>query len=288
VLILAIDTSGRQGSVALLRAQGAELLTLELVPLSGGQYSELLLPTIANLLLRHGSDNAANNASDNGSDNASHNAAVKAPIGLIAVASGPGSFTGLRIAIATTKGLSEASGAPVVAVSVLEAIALAATTGSSSNVTRDAPSTPTSARVVAALDAQRSEIFFGEYMLNSADASTAEPARGTASKLREGLASFDTFVSLFGDQSSGEPSSGGSERAHPAIFTPDEALAARLRDAAINTHLLMRPSAEDFARIAHRKFLAGICSDVATLDANYLRRSDAEIFVSPNAGSTPR
>jgi tRNA threonylcarbamoyladenosine biosynthesis protein TsaB len=230
VLILGIDTSGRQGSVALLRAQGNQLLALDLAPISGGQYSERLVPTIAELLVRHGFDRSS--------------------IGLLAVVSGPGSFTGLRIAIATVKGLAEAFATPVVAVSVLEALALAA---------------GVEGRVVPALDAQRSEVFFGEY--------TVAPV-GSALMTREGIASFSDFASLL--------------TATPAkVLTPDEGLAARLHGAGIDAELLARPSAEAFARIAHRKFLAGYRADAATLDANYLRRSDAEIFSAPKSGIAP-
>jgi tRNA threonylcarbamoyladenosine biosynthesis protein TsaB len=232
VLILGIDTSGRQGSVALLRAQGAELSTLELTPLPGGQYSELLVPSIAGLLARHGFERSS--------------------IGLIAVASGPGSFTGLRIAIATVKGLAEAFATPVVAISVLEAIALAA---------------GKEGQVIAALDAQRSEVFLGEYENESADPVSARLNR-------EAISSFGDFASL--------PGAGDPPR---QVFTPDAALAARLKEAGMAAELVARPSAEDFARIAYRKFLAGIRADVATLDANYLRRSDAEIFAVPKPGS---
>jgi tRNA threonylcarbamoyladenosine biosynthesis protein TsaB len=232
LLILGIDTSGRQGSVALLRAQGEELITLDLAQLSGGQYSELLVPTIAQLLLRHGFERSS--------------------IDLIAVASGPGSFTGLRIAIATVKGLAEAFTTPVVAISVLEAIALAA---------------GKNGKVVAAMDAQRSEVFFGEYEMES-----AKPI--SAHMKRESVTSFGEFTSLL-----------GADDPTPKVFTPDAALATRLTEASIDTEILARPSAEDFARIAHRKFLAGVRADVATLDANYLRRSDAEIFSAPKAGT---
>jgi tRNA threonylcarbamoyladenosine biosynthesis protein TsaB len=235
VLILGIDTSGRQGSVALLRGQGEELLTLDLALLSGGEYSELLVPTIAELLMRHGVERSG--------------------IGLIAVASGPGSFTGLRIAIATVKGLAEAFTTPVVDVSVLEAIALAS---------------GTDGNAIAALDAQRTEVFFGEYIVAS---KTPELTR----KKREALSSFGDFTAwLAGNDPPLQ------------VFTPDDTLAARLREAGIDTAVLARPSAEAYARIAYRKFLAGICADVATLDANYLRRSDAEIFVSPKPGPAPR
>lgn len=234
MLILGIDTSGRQGSVALLRAQGNELVTLELALLSGGQYSERLVASIAELLVRHSVERNS--------------------IGLIAVASGPGSFTGLRIAIASVKGLAEAFDRPVVAVSVLEAVALAS---------------GGQGRVIAALDAQRSEVFFGEYDIASANLESAR-------KDREALASFIDFTSLLAEGSS--PSK---------VFTPDAGLAARLNEASFEAEILPRPSAEAYARIAHGKFLAGIRADIATLDANYLRRSDAEIFVAHKPGSAP-
>jgi tRNA threonylcarbamoyl adenosine modification protein YeaZ len=110
VLILGIDTSVRQGSVALLRglesgtAAAAKAEAIELVSLAEGQASEVLVPAIDALLARHG--------------------VAKNSLALVGVASGPGSFTGLRVALATAKGLAEAFGIPVNAVSVLEAVAL--------------------------------------------------------------------------------------------------------------------------------------------------------------------
>jgi len=248
VLILGIDTSGRQGSVALLQTQGEELIPLGLSPLSGGQYSELLLSSIAGLLAQHGLQRSS--------------------IGLIGVASGPGSFTGLRIAIATVKGLAEAFAIPVVAVSVLEAIADAS---------------GAQGRAIAAIDAQRSEIFWGEYNLESAtQPASPEPASPrlapkSATMLSEALASFPDFTSSI-----------ASAQPPPEVFTPDAALAARLHQANVDAVVLASLSAEAFARIAYRKFLAGVRADVATLDANYLRRSDAEIFPAPKPSGAPQ
>jgi tRNA threonylcarbamoyladenosine biosynthesis protein TsaB len=238
VLVLGIDTSGRQGSVALLRAQGEELLGLELAALSGGQYSERLVPTIAELLVRHGCERSS--------------------IGMIAVASGPGSFTGLRIAIATVKGLAEAFDTPVVAVSVLEAVAIAS---------------GMDGRVIAALDAQRTEVFFGDYTVGDDVSSKSRQGRMN----REGISSFGDFASLLAASDPGQK-----------IFTPDDGLAGRLREAGFEAELLARPTAESYGRIGHGKFLAGVRADVATLDANYLRRSDAEIFVAPKPGTARR
>jgi tRNA threonylcarbamoyladenosine biosynthesis protein TsaB len=229
VLILGIDTSGRQGSVALLRAQGDELVCLGQTTISGGQYSELLLSSIAGLLAQHGLQRNS--------------------IELIGVASGPGSFTGLRIAIATVKALAEAFAIPVVDVSVLEAIA---------------DTSEAEGRVIAAIDAQRSEVFWGECNLVSA----TESAIQTTTMLSESLASFADFSSRFVSTAT-------------KLFTSDAALAERLRQVNIHIGVLATPTAETFARIAYRKFLAGIRADVATLDANYLRRSDAEIFCVP-------
>jgi len=98
--ILAIDTSGQFLSVAIL--QGERLLA-GFHSQVGHRHSELLVPTIEKLI-------------------------AKAKIKLkkldgFAVSIGPGSFTGLRIAVATVKGLSIATGKPVVCVHTLEAIA---------------------------------------------------------------------------------------------------------------------------------------------------------------------
>jgi tRNA threonylcarbamoyladenosine biosynthesis protein TsaB len=245
VLILGIDTSGRQGTVALLRVQAGELHLLGLTTISGGQYSELLLSSIAGLLTHHGLQ--------------------KSDLELIAVASGPGSFTGLRIAIATVKGLAEAFAIPVVAISVLEAIAIASTA---------------QGNVIAAIDAQRSEIFWGEYNLtpdSAAPALAPNSPRHSAEMLGESLATFADFTSRF-----------ASTLASPKVFTPDAALAERLRQANVDAVLLAALSAEDFARLAYRKFLAGFRDDVATLDANYLRRSDAELFPALKPSGPPR
>lgn len=66
-------------------------------------------------------------------------------IDVFAVAAGPGSFTGLRVGIAAVQGLAVATGRRVVAVSTLEAVAATAPRGED--------------RVAAWVDAQRGEVF---------------------------------------------------------------------------------------------------------------------------------
>ncbi len=74
-------------------------------------------------------------------------------VDLYAVAAGPGSFTGLRIGIATMQGLAFASGRPLVGVSALEALAVAAalSLGAGSHA------------IAAWMDAQRGEVFSAAY-----------------------------------------------------------------------------------------------------------------------------
>src|SRR5713101_1454155 len=129
MLLLAIDTSGRLGSIALARGhEDGSCDVIEVVPLAGGTFSAQLVPQVAAFLSQHGF--------------------TKYDIDAFAVASGPGSFTGLRVGLAAIKALAEILGKPIAAVSLREVVA---TAGRSQG------------RVIAALDAGRGEIYGGEY-----------------------------------------------------------------------------------------------------------------------------
>ena len=99
-LILAVDTTGEHGSLAL--ARGAELL--EELPIEAPTgYAQVLYASLESLLARH---------------------AVKiSEVDCFAAANGPGTFTGVRVGLACVKGLAEALGKPAVAVSNLAALA---------------------------------------------------------------------------------------------------------------------------------------------------------------------
>ncbi len=81
----------------------------------------------------------------------------------IAVCAGPGSFTGLRVGLATAWGLGRALGIPVELVSTLEAMAETARTGSP-------------ARVVAVLDAGRGEAVCERFAIDADRACSLGPA----------------------------------------------------------------------------------------------------------------
>ena len=80
-----------------------------------------------------------------------------ASIDAVAIGAGPGSFTGLRIGMATAKGLCFATGKPLWAVSSLAALALDGATSQTRPLV-----------VVPVLDAARSEIFAGFYRIDPA------------------------------------------------------------------------------------------------------------------------
>src|SRR5450755_1422178 len=128
MLFLAVDTSGRNGSVALARGGRSVLDVLDVVRLDGGAFSAQLVPQIALLLEKH--------------------KYTKSDLGALVVASGPGSFTGLRVGLAAIKALGEALQKPIVAVSLLEVVAC---------------SSSAKGRVRAILDAGRGDVFVGDY-----------------------------------------------------------------------------------------------------------------------------
>lgn len=126
MLILALDTSTDKGSLALM---AAERLLGEISLESQGAYLQRLLPGVEELLQACGRG-------------------LK-DLGAIAVSQGPGNFTGLRIGLATAKGLAWALGCPLWPVSTLEVVA--------------AQFPFQSLPLGALMDAKRQEVYLGLY-----------------------------------------------------------------------------------------------------------------------------
>ena len=225
MLILAIDTSWKHGSLALARGDAQSFELLETAALTGGAFSAELVPQIASVLARRG-------------------LRIQELDGFAAV-SGPGSFTGLRVGLAAIKGLVEVLKKPVATVSALEALALA---------------TGEDGRVLAALDAQRGEVFLGEYEVRP------ETLQATSLQAESLLAQESFLRSLPG---------------RATVVTPDAAIAALPLPPGVKLCQIDRPGAELIARIGLQKILAGRTVSAGALDANYVRRSDAEIFSAP-------
>jgi tRNA threonylcarbamoyladenosine biosynthesis protein TsaB len=220
MLLLAVDTSGKHGSIALARCGPDDACEIiQVASLSGGTFSAELVPQIAALLDKHGFS--------------------KTDIGAFAVVSGPGSFTGLRIGLAVIKALAEVLAKPIAAVSLLEAVANA---GHSRG------------RVVAALDAGRNEIFRGEYEVGS------EGTRG----LGERLFTRDKWLESASDA---------------VIVTPDTTLAEAAQAKGLRVVEIERPRSDVIAQLGWRKIVSGETVSSEALEANYIGRSEAELFV---------
>jgi len=100
--ILAIDTCGPTGSVALARLAGRDVEILGQTELAGRTYSATLVAAVAELLQSAGVE--------------------LQKLGGIIVVNGPGSFTGVRVGLSAVKGLAEGAEIPVVALSRLEVL----------------------------------------------------------------------------------------------------------------------------------------------------------------------
>jgi tRNA threonylcarbamoyladenosine biosynthesis protein TsaB len=158
-----------------------------------------------------------------------------AELGAVVVVSGPGSFTGVRVGLSAAKGLSEALGTPVVAVSRLALLA-AARPG----------------EVCAVLDAGRGEYYCGQYRAGEC--------------VSETLVGFEDALAL--------------TRRAGAVIACEAKVAEAF--AAVSPRVVLdlvgEPTAADALPIAWERIEQGMFDDPVTLDANYLRRTDAEIF----------
>jgi len=219
MLILSVDTSGRNGGVALCRGDATSFEVLGLSALEGGTYSAHLVPCIADLLQSSG--------------------CTKSQLDGLVVVDGPGSFTGLRVGLSTVKALCEVLRKPLAVVSMLEAIAV--TYGHEGE------------DVTVILDAGRAELYVGQYRLH----------HGSAHNLQQSIEKLDVFLEHFQPQQS-------------RLLTTFAKISA-----AAGMTLVEALQADAIARIGLRKLLAGETSDPAALDANYIRRSDAELFSLP-------
>lgn len=212
-MILSLDTTSEFGSIALTERNRA---VEEVVMHSPEGFAHILYPQIERLLGRH------NVSLDQ--------------LECFAAASGPGSFTGVRIGLAAAKGFADALSKPMVAVSNLKALA-------------SLGSAPLRAIV---LDARRGEVYGAVY--NSALELVGE----------ETVMKFPAWLQTL-------PASGYEFVA--SDFGPFRSFV----DSAIPVVTAPRTLAAAVGRIAWTQFEAGRACDPAFVDANYVRRADAEL-----------
>ena len=223
MLVMGIETSTMQGGVALLSERG--LLSEYLLNVKA-THTERLLPSIDRVLRDAG--------------------ITLDQVEGLAVATGPGSFTGLRIALSTAKGLAAAGGKPLVGVSTLEAMAW---------------TLPFCAHLVCPiLDARKGEIYCalfrheGDRLIPVMDEAALSP---------------DTLIARIQE---------------PTVFIGDglavyaDLLKDRLKEKALFPPFSQRGGrAAAVAELGRRRLLQGQRDEISGLALRYLRPSEAEL-----------
>jgi tRNA threonylcarbamoyladenosine biosynthesis protein TsaB len=213
--ILSVDATGEWGSIALVSEEG---VLEEVIVHAPDGFAHVLFGEMEKLLARHGRTFDSLDG--------------------FASASGPGSFTGVRVGLTAVMGLAEATGRKAVAVSMLKALA----------------SFGTRALRAVVIDARRGEVYGAVY-----DAQLQLVCAEVVQKLSDWLASLpegDLEVVTQGLAIATEK---------PVVEAP-------------------RALAGAIGKIALADFLRGESLDPSGIDANYVRRSDAELLWKAPAG----
>jgi tRNA threonylcarbamoyladenosine biosynthesis protein TsaB len=167
---------------------------------------------------------------------------------LFAVVTGPGSFTGLRVGLAAAKAWAEVYRKPIAAISGLEAVA--------------AQGRSTSSVLVPVLDARRAQVYFGFYRSTPVGRMLdGEERVANRGELLEALTALAKDCSC-------------------CIVTPEpkvvSGMLSHFAPGLAELELVSPFLAPAAGRLGFRRAQRGQLTDALSLDANYVRRSDAE------------
>lgn len=221
--ILAIDTSSKICSVSILEN---ETVILEKITDDEKTHSQNLMPLIDELF------NETNLTLNN--------------IDLLACCQGPGSFTGIRIGIATVKAFSDAKNIPVAGVSSLEGLAY--------NITKNG-------LIVSLIDAKNDNVY---YSLHSYDGSQykkiGEYKSANIQNILDELSIYDDQLIFVGN---------GSETHHNLIQT-------YIKNPVFASDKQNLQTSISIGKSAYNKFKNGIYGDSNSILPIYLKKSQAE------------
>ena len=229
MLILAVDTSSRHGSLAVLRDQ-------KVLAATGGfsdePYASRLFADLGLVLFE---------------------SEVKLEeIDLLAVATGPGSFTGLRVGLTAVKAWAEVLGRPIAAISGLEAVAIQAEAGER--------------LLVPVIDARGGQLF-GAIFRHGQQSSSELQLVGEEVALKS-----EEFFRWVAQQTDGQS---------PLFLSPTiEAFRSAMGVSPMAGAPLEEVSGElapFIGRLGYSRALRGQLVDPLSLEANYVRRPDAEV-----------
>lgn len=224
MLILAFESSAKAASVALMNEDG---LLAESYQMTGLTHSQTLLKMAQDLL---------NNGGKTPQD-----------VTAVAVASGPGSFTGVRIGAAAAKGFAWGGELPCYGVSTLEAMAHSA--ASAEGI------------YCAAMDARRNQVYNGIFQMSGGKLTRLREDRAISLlELQEDLLTMEGPIYLVGD---------GAKLCM-------DALEDKVPNLVLLPEHLRQQRASGVALCARKMIDCGLIGDGAALVPNYLRLSQAE------------
>jgi tRNA threonylcarbamoyladenosine biosynthesis protein TsaB len=235
--ILAFDTSSQITAVAV--CEGSRVLAVDSddTP-SDARHAELIFPKLRRCLAQAG--------------------LTLQEIDLIAVGVGPGSFTGLRVGVATAKGLGLALHKPVLPVSSLEALAASARAHIAHGW------------IAACVDAYKGELFAALY-------------RSSEHGLSQTIAPFHAAPGLVAEQLAAMSGTEPVALVGAGVFRYPELLAglpARIQPLEARAQFAA-PPAEAIAALAHAAYQRGDVVDLAGVLPVYLRDCDAQLPKQP-------
>jgi tRNA threonylcarbamoyladenosine biosynthesis protein TsaB len=228
VILLSLDTCDARGSVAVVKDGSL----LQVVVHDAMEYSSWLLPTVGKVL--------------------EASSLTMADVDAYAVAVGPGSFTGVRVGLATVKAWGEVYGRPIAAVSRLEAVA--------SQRETDSPF------VAAFIDGSRGQVFGALYAVRDGNLQLVGEDR---------VMDPEAFLGLV-DQTAGAGKVGWISCDPEKI--QESGLWQSSKPAREPIQRISPYLAGTIGRIGYRKARNHQTVDGLALDANYVRRPDAEVF----------
>ena len=224
-MLLAIDTATKQAGVALY--DGGRGLIAEYNWHSANRHTEELMPTIAQMLARAG--------------------VAPGMLRAVAVALGPGSFTGLRVGLAAAKGLALANGLALLGIPTLDAVAY--------------PHQAQPVPIIAVLQAGRGRVYWAPYAHGPSGWAAQEPPR--LSTVPELAAIVVRPMMFVGEVTGADQETLISWAGRPRVnFLP--------------AALTMRRGGY-LAELAWRRLEAGESDDLASLSPIYLQQADGTV-----------
>ena len=257
VNLLALETSGKSGSVSLLRARNTSESTTaiscesEAMSADAGS-AKTLAPAIKRLLTR-----LEIRTTD---------------LSAIALITGPGSFTGLRVGVATAKAMAYALQIPTIEVDTLDAIAL------------QIP--PLYPEIHVVLDAYRGQVFYARYKLVATDGVLSTYVKQSATEIVD----IQPLLNRITENPSGPASvvcGPGSDRLKR--FLADEENATKEHAKQITDRIRWLdgpetyPTAESVAKLGFQRFLKGETLDAFHVQPKYFRGSAAEEMLAKSS-----